>query len=656
MGMSASQARLLSITSRLTNNEFRAQTITNSKLRLATESQEASQKYMDALNSKQLMFMNYDNNGAASKVELTPAVLYDYAPLKNQYMLSNSAGKVLVNNTEIKNYEKTDNLADFLREYDLIEDVNIEEIIQKEKTEIITEHNPEWDEWKLREPDINEEKYIIPGTEGTHIYKWEYEESDESVSLYEMFEKATSGCFSHATNASGVDSCYVHVLAHMLDLSIDNNFELTGYPKLFEPTVGGYWLYSVEIGAWDITDSWIYQGVDSSEQQIVNSYTPYMVPVSDIIREGYDPGDGSGIQTIMAYDHPASELDLSTAQEWEKIISDYYLPSIDYDQLSREDILKVNLSNYKKDENGIISKKTLRQKCIDMLFVIKNIETLVPDDPSTPEKESVEYYNNIMKPLIRSFQEDMQVSLMGFNIVDKGYDIESTDETINYELYEEDYEKWLNEEPDETINTEQTNVYEEIKKTYYMTVNDRDKAQWYTNLWYKMNGSETANLVTEIEDKDELPEELQKKTLFLVVGTEKNNNGKYYEEYESNLFTSAEWLKFALEHGIVSMEQAQYFNPSEDSLKAKELTSVGYKWSNIVYTSAPDFVQQDNEKAIALAEVKYKKAITEIERKDTKFDQDLKKLDTEHNALQTEYESIKEVLSKNVDRSFKAFS
>ena len=41
---------------------------------------------------------------------------------------------------------------------------------------------------------------------------------------------------------------------------------------------------------------------------------------------------------------------------------------------------------------------------------------------------------------------------------------------------------------------------------------------------------------------------------------------------------------------------------------------------------------------------------------DYKSDQDLKKLDTEHTALQTEYESIKGVIQKNVERSFKAFS
>jgi len=67
-------------------------------------------------------------------------------------------------------------------------------------------------------------------------------------------------------------------------------------------------------------------------------------------------------------------------------------------------------------------------------------------------------------------------------------------------------------------------------------------------------------------------------------------------------------------------------------------------------------VYVDNEKAIAIAEVEYTKTVKEIEAKDKKYDSDLKKLDTEHNALQTEYDSIKDVISKNVERSFKAFS
>lgn len=46
----------------------------------------------------------------------------------------------------------------------------------------------------------------------------------------------------------------------------------------------------------------------------------------------------------------------------------------------------------------------------------------------------------------------------------------------------------------------------------------------------------------------------------------------------------------------------------------------------------------------------------EIEAKDKEYDNQIKLLDTEHNALQTEYESIKGTIEKNVERTFKAFS
>ena len=48
--------------------------------------------------------------------------------------------------------------------------------------------------------------------------------------------------------------------------------------------------------------------------------------------------------------------------------------------------------------------------------------------------------------------------------------------------------------------------------------------------------------------------------------------------------------------------------------------------------------------------------LEEIEQQDTKFDMELKKLDTEHNALQTEYDSVKNVIDKNVEKSFQIFS
>ena len=44
--------------------------------------------------------------------------------------------------------------------------------------------------------------------------------------------------------------------------------------------------------------------------------------------------------------------------------------------------------------------------------------------------------------------------------------------------------------------------------------------------------------------------------------------------------------------------------------------------------------------------------MNDIEAKDSLYDLELKNIDTERAALQTEYESIKGVISKNVERTF----
>jgi len=59
---------------------------------------------------------------------------------------------------------------------------------------------------------------------------------------------------------------------------------------------------------------------------------------------------------------------------------------------------------------------------------------------------------------------------------------------------------------------------------------------------------------------------------------------------------------------------------------------------------------------MALAEAKYNEQMADIEKKDKRFDLELKKLDTEHSALQTEYDSVKNVIDKNIEKSFNVFS
>ena len=65
-------------------------------------------------------------------------------------------------------------------------------------------------------------------------------------------------------------------------------------------------------------------------------------------------------------------------------------------------------------------------------------------------------------------------------------------------------------------------------------------------------------------------------------------------------------------------------------------------------------VQDDTD--LKKAEAKYEHELDIINRKDSKFDQDLSKLETERTAITTEIDSIKTVRDDNTDRTFGIFS
>ena len=118
MGLAASQARLLSITKRISDNELRAQIINNQKMRLATDSSKASERYINALNNAKLMFNNYDENNAAQKTSLTYNALTKYNPYNNQYCLTDASGAVLLKEEDIAAYnlaQRGNGVDDFLK-------------------------------------------------------------------------------------------------------------------------------------------------------------------------------------------------------------------------------------------------------------------------------------------------------------------------------------------------------------------------------------------------------------------------------------------------------------------------------------------------------------------------------------------------------------
>ena len=91
MGMSASQARLLSITARMNDVEFKSQSISNTKIRLADESEQVANDYTKALNKQKLTFTNY-SNGQAQKVNLNSSTLQAYS---DRFKLVDASGKAV---------------------------------------------------------------------------------------------------------------------------------------------------------------------------------------------------------------------------------------------------------------------------------------------------------------------------------------------------------------------------------------------------------------------------------------------------------------------------------------------------------------------------------------------------------------------------------
>lgn len=113
MGLAASQARLLFLTARLSDLELRAQVISNSKIRLANESKEASDEYCRALDKQKFqVWTGADKNGPtyadASVFNLTSP---EAAENGHQRIIKDQSGRVLVSDAIANAYSNAMNTA-----------------------------------------------------------------------------------------------------------------------------------------------------------------------------------------------------------------------------------------------------------------------------------------------------------------------------------------------------------------------------------------------------------------------------------------------------------------------------------------------------------------------------------------------------------------
>lgn len=162
-------------------------------------------------------------------------------------------------------------------------------------------------------------------------------------------------------------------------------------------------------------------------------------------------------------------------------------------------------------------------------------------------------------------------------------------------------------------------------------------------------------------------------------------NGTVYYTTQADLETSAESAYYDEAYAYNGIDsqlnklayyKAVYLNTKiEDTQKALletdgtgRFTSVRFENDSVVYTLNTETVTDEDAYENAMNQYyynqeKYDKAIRDInaqteiiQAEDRTLELRLKQLDTEQNALQTEMEAVKKVISKNVESTFKTFS
>jgi len=107
-----------------------------------------------------------------------------------------------------------------------------------------------------------------------------------------------------------------------------------------------------------------------------------------------------------------------------------------------------------------------------------------------------------------------------------------------------------------------------------------------------------------------------------------------------------EWLYQQLNNGTLYIENFDYDGGVDGT----------GDFVNVPWESGDSSVRKEDDKsAVAKAQAEYDVAMARIESKDKKYDLELKQIDTEHTAVQTEIDSVKKVIDKNIERSFKIF-
>ncbi len=647
MGMSSSQARLLTLTARLHSIELKAQKHEAEKLRLANDSDRVYETYLAALEQTKLVANVLADDGSMTYIDLTANAIYNYKTLQNQYSLITKDDKMLIPASIANNYKNTASLSDFLNAYGLQsgfsqtirhEDPNPTFVDQEKRyndamTAWETNHQGWLDRKKAYEQDHNNWVIDKANHEAGHdnylreLDQWNRDKAqwdidyanwqaqdpkpketdttqrwwvEEAFSLGNDFhEAADSGvCWGSATSGttSGL-SCYRHIMSSIID-------------------------FTGSISTADYTTS--------------TGKTGHKL--------GTSQGGVSGAATLPCgkdrqevFKEVSKQLNLGIKPKADGETCDVNASSSEYDKL---------VSKWNPDG----SLKTLKQWAIDLDYIAKNYSSFTGFDPAA-----------FSQTLIK-FQTSLEGSLLSFK----------------REIFEEAVTEWEDDEPpamrpmptwngtlraeptftepepvrpnrDDFVNAPATVPRDEVVN--HTTFNDKDKAQWYINVWYRLEGlNDTPKVMVESVHDDATNTE---KYIYSCTNKTKSNttyttnpdwNVEENENYmviPDDKLNDPKWLRNAVVEGFVLVQEFDKENNRFFDTSVSVTTRIH---------------ELQDETGVKKAEAQYEADMKKIDRKDRYYDTEIAKCENERSAIINELDSLKNVAKENVDRTFKLFS
>lgn len=723
MGMAASQARLLTITARLADNELRSQTINNAKMRLSTQSSQASENYINALNNATMKFSNYDVNGEAVSQNLTFNALTAYSSYNTQYGLANASGQLLVSESEAAMFKNAGG--------------NLNKYLQAHGLEYTTTY---FENVGAMKNDAYPSPFNNISVEDLKSYYEQYSSFESSLELqnfqesYKDFVKETANLNKAVNTAlksylvNGTDSLDLVVKNDDIQFNVPdeapikfgiNQADIESFKNAFKGTNSNNYNI-VKLKNEGLISETDYKSLEAKINNI--KYTERTMHTAD-----GDDVDVNGIQRADAIDLSAAEDTKSgtityTIDGDVKIVVDKAtgkVKSCEYttggqtvsesdtnsrtlgyagEEKSIDDaIKKENGVSFKDFVNNLYYTETVDSETSNSFFSLTGDGT--EKSPyqafeggivnSTDTSKVKEFYNDLADDIINSIMNSVNKEKFAQILIDKAG--KSNDGKYN-ELKDMgiDLKAYIPGLENVTLAQQLTN-YQTAKDTFLDTIFDSEsKNQVVEDLqsnkvisYIDENGETKQVTVTpeNLTDIDFILQYLKQSNLTQsnsfntiikqhIVETMIENNGtpKYawvdsndtsnkdnadtkaqwytnlfkrmqqgYKAIENGLASSSQWMEYALESGIVTLEQVDK----------------SYNWNSLDYKSCTKITEETDDAAVTKAEAEYNRAMNDIEAKDNIYDIELKNIDTEHTSLQTEYDVIKGVISKNIDRTFK---